>query len=172
MTIAEQAILIRDTLQDWTQESGGKSFVASSLAHMWETAYQKTDVLRVIVVYMGERIRGDFGIAAIEGRVDREWAVAVVRGRGFAADKQENLVGAVQNAQPLYELIDEAVDICRTIVPDADTCERPVDFKGVRPMQTGNASLDGYLIEFSIGTQRDQLVAVPDDESAIITEQG
>lgn len=169
MTISEQAILIRDALQDWTKDSGGKSFLASSLAHMWETAYAKTDSLRIIVVYMGEQIRGEFGIAALEGRVDRQWAVAVTRGRGFAADAQTNLTETVQNAPPLFELVDEAVDICRTIVPDADTCERPIDFKGVRTMQSLNPQIDGYLIEFSIGTQRDQLVEVPDDQEAIIT---
>lgn len=174
MTITQQAVLIRDTFSDWvkTQDESGKAMVASSVGHMWEALRTNTRNVLAVVVYGGERIRGDFGIAAISGRVDRDWTVAISRGRGLVADVQDSLVGTVQDAPPLLDLIWEAANLARCIMPDPNTCERPVDYKGVRTMQMQNQNLDGYLIDFSIGTQLPMVISQPEDTTAIITEQG
>lgn len=174
MTIVDQAVLIRDTFQDWaTSENEGKAFVASSLAHMWEIAFQRTNTLSVIVTYNGENLAGDFEISETHAVYYRNWVVAVTRGRGFASDPQRTLVEQVANAKPLLQLVDEAVDLARMIVTDPDTCpERLVFVRGVRTMQSSNPGLDGYLVEFSIANARDPVSSVPDTLAGIITEQG
>lgn len=161
MTIADQARFIRDALNPWAQQEGGKTFVASDLAHLWQMAQANSKSPRAILCYNGEDIRGDFTVAAILGRVDRHWLLAVTRGRGFAAERGDALTETVGNNKPLYDLVDEARNLIRAMTLDPNVTERPVDFKAIRPMVFGDAIMDGYQIEFSIGTSLDQIAEVP-----------
>ena len=76
------------------------------------------------------------------------------------------LAADFQNARPLFTITEEVRDMCRGFEFDPAWTERPVDYKGVRPFNSGNPDLivDAFQIEFSVGTQLGMLQAAPDDQ--------
>lgn len=165
MRIVDQAKSIQIALNDWAVNNNGISFIASDLAHLWKLAWSASDKVKAIICYMGEDIRGDFSVAAALGRVDRQWTVVITRGRGFNANRGDSLTETMQNAAPLYELVDQARDLIRVMINASN--ELPVDFKTIRTMQTGDVIMDAYMIEFSLATDLNPIVQQPSDMVAI-----
>lgn len=164
MTISQQADLIAGVMQTWIATVKGDVEVCYDLRQMWQVATQASDKVRVLITYGGEDIRGDFAQAAILGRVDRKWIVALVRGRGFNTIPGLALATTQQNAPAFYDQLDEFRNILRSIIFDVNTCENPPDFKNVRPIAYGNdVPMNGYMVEFTVGTQLPQLLDQPED---------
>lgn len=157
--VKDQLESMRYTLDTWAQQYNGKAFIASDLNHMWKVAWQSSSQLRIICVYMGEVIRGDFKIAAATGRVDREFNVMLTRGKGFNQERGDSLTKQVGNEPPLFDLVEEARDILRSLVDIS--AEAPVDYKGIRTMQMGELILDAYIVEFSVATDLPSLADQP-----------
>lgn len=147
MSVANQANYLRDLIEAWTQPRGGAAGVASNLRDMWQQASQASQKPIVLICLTGERVRGPFGTAAVCHRVDRQWTVAVVRGRGFNYVRGDSLTDTVGPCEPFYDSVEAVRDIIRGA--SAMSAEFPVDYKGIRPMQMGSLIIDGYLIEFS-----------------------
>lgn len=147
MSAAVQGNYLRDLLEAWTAPRGGATGVASNLRDMWQQASQASQKPIVLICLMGERVRGPFATGAVCRRVDRQWAVAVVRGRGFNYVRGDSLTDTVGQCEPLYDAVEAIRDLIRGA--SAMSAEFPVDYKGIRPMQMGNTIIDGYLIEFS-----------------------
>lgn len=152
MSISDQAKAIVDVLNTWAANEGGKAFVASDMSNLWQMAQEGPQNPRVLLCYNGEDIRGEFGVAAQTGMIDRHWIAAFTRGRGFNVERGDSLTETRQNARPFYDLIDEGRDLIRNLLLD-EIADGPVDFKLVRPMQMGELIIDGYIVEFSVGTQ-------------------
>jgi len=148
MSVAAQADAIKDVLLNWTQERGGTVQVASNLRDMWSRASQSSQKPIILICFMGEYPRGPFARAAISHRVDRHWAVAVVRGRGFAYVRGDTLTESVGQAEPFYDSVESVRDLLRQ-AGGRLSAENIVDYKGVKPMQLGNLIIDGYLIDFT-----------------------
>ncbi len=161
MDITEQSLKIQEAYKNWASEDGGKAFVCSDLKHLWEQARVSVVAPRALIVYNGEELRGAFSVAAALGRVDRQWLVAIVRGRGMSADRGDSLNKVVGNAKPFYQLVQEARDICRSML--GVSVESPVDFRSIRPMNLGDQIVDGYLIAFSLVADLPFLVTTPVD---------
>jgi hypothetical protein len=119
----------------------------SNLKEMWEQAAMSSQKPRLFVCYTGEKIRGAFADATTAGRVDRQWTVAVTRGRGFSSTRGDTLTKAVGNTEPFMDSVEAIRNIIRNI--DGISIEWPVEYKTIRPMQQGNLVMDGFLIEFS-----------------------
>ena len=147
MTISEQASAIQQVLQSWATPKGGVASVAFDVFDMWETASKQSQAPRILIAYAGEEIRGDFAVAAALHRVDRQWQIAVTRGRGFTIQRGDTLILPNQNAEPFYDSVEYVRDICRCLTGISE--EVPVDFKSVEAMQMGDLIIDGYLIKFS-----------------------
>lgn len=147
MTISEQASAIQQVLQSWANPKGGVASVAFNVSDMWESASKQSQVPRLIIAYAGEEIRGDFSVAAALYRVDRQWQVAVTRGRGFMVNRGDTLILTNQNAEPFYDSVEYVRDIIRCLT--GISAEVPVDYKSVEPMQLGDLIMDGYIIHFS-----------------------
>jgi len=147
MNISEQLETIREAIAEWAEPLGGKTYPVSNLKELWSQASLSSQKPSIFICYMGEKIRGPFGAAAIMGRVDRQWTVAVTRGRGFAANRGDTLTQTVGNADPFPDQVEEVRDIIRSL--EGINMEGPIDYKGIKPMQLGNLVVDGYLIEFS-----------------------
>lgn len=147
MSIAAQALVLRENLRSWAEERGGVAEVVANFRAMWEQASQSSQKPMLLVCFLGERVRGPFSTAAATYRVDRTWNVAVVRGRGFASNRGDTLTEAVGDAPALFDVLEEIRDRIRTFKDIS--AEAPVDFKGIKPMQLGSLVIDGYLIEFS-----------------------
>jgi hypothetical protein len=114
---------------------------------LWMQASMANDRPRILICYNGEKSRGEFSVAAANHRVDRQWIVAVTRGRGWNVKRGDSLYKTVGNADPFYDVIEEVRDLIRCMVGISE--EFPVDYKGMSPMSSGNNALDSYAIEFS-----------------------
>ena len=164
MTISEQATNIVGVMQKWLQGVKGDVEVCYDLKQMWEVASQTSDKVRVLITYGGEEIRGEFAVAAALGRVDCKWIVALVRGRGFNTTPGLALATQQQNAPAFYDQLDDFRNIIRSLIFDPQFCELPVDFKNVRPIAYGNnVPLNGYMVEFTVGTQLPALLDQPEE---------
>jgi hypothetical protein len=161
MDILDQAIALKDYMEELATAEGGKAFIASDLLHMWNIAYQNTQGLRVIICFNGLDMRGGQDYGAILGRADVHWIMALCRGRGFNAERDQGLIGDSVNARPFLKLIQEARDQVRSIV--GLSAESPVDFRRIRPMPMNEGSLvDGYIVEFDLVIDLPPITASPD----------
>lgn len=169
-SIAAQLKTIKGIFDIYCTTNKGAAFICSDLVHLWKLLFDNSQGLKILIMFNGETIRGEFGIAAQMGRVDRQFVVVVSRGRCLTPnDPGKALVNDDFNAPPLFELVEEIRDVCRAIIFDANWTERPVDFSNVIPFPTEHTGriVDAYQISFSVGTQLQLIVDQPDDQSAI-----
>jgi hypothetical protein len=146
--ISDQATILQSVLADWATQKGGSATVVSNLRDLWEQSTLQSQVPRILICFNGCRSRGAFSVANALHREDRDWIVAVTRGRGFNAVRGDSLNKPVQNAEPFYDSVETVRDIIRGI--QNLSAEAPtVDYKGISPMQMGNLVVDGYQISFS-----------------------
>lgn len=159
-TIAQQAGFIANGLDSWAGFNGGHCQIAFDEYEMWYVAGQQSQVPRLILCYAGEQARGDFSLAARLNRVDRQWKLAVTRGRVLTQDRGMDFVASNQNAVPFYDLVDGARDIVRAMV--GVSVESPVDFKEITPMTiVPDVLINAYLISFSIAVDLPALTDTP-----------
>jgi hypothetical protein len=146
-SISGQAGQILAQLLPFAESAGGAAEVVSNLQMLWKQAAMDTQKPRILICYNGESIRGEFATAAINHRVDRQWIVAVTRGRGWTAQRGSSLFQAVGNADAFYDVVEQVRDLIRRMLGISE--EFPVDFKRISPMSSQNKALDSYAIEFS-----------------------
>lgn len=150
ISISQQASNILAVLQPYAQASGGTAEVVSNLQMLWLQASMATDRPRILVCYNGETSRGDFSVANVNHRVDRQWIVAVTRGRGWNSNRGDSLYKTVGTVDPFYDVVEEVRELLRT---KSDISEEfPIDYKRISPMISGNKALDSYGIEFSVAS--------------------
>ena len=85
LSISQQAQQLSDVLLPYAAKSGGDAQIVSNLQMLWMQASMANDRPRILICYNGEQSRGEFSVAAANHRVDRQWIVAVTRGRGWSA---------------------------------------------------------------------------------------
>lgn len=146
-SISVQCQQIVDVLKPYATKSGGFADMASNLRDLWAQTSMASDRPRILVCYNGENIRGDFSVAAFNHRVDRQWIVAVTRGRGWNANRGDSLYKTAGNADPFLDVVEEVRELIRTMIGISE--EFPLDYKRISPMTSGNKALDSYAIEFS-----------------------
>jgi len=147
ISISQQAQNIVDVLRPYAETSGGVAEVVSNLRELWAQAAMSSDRARILVCYNGEQSRGDFSVANVNHRVDRQWIVAVTRGRGWNSKRGDSLYKTVGSTDPFYDVVEEVRELLRTITNISE--EFPIDYKRISPMTSGNKALDSYGIEFS-----------------------
>lgn len=162
MKIKDMMGLIWTALDRWAQDNAGGAYIASDLEHAWRLCQSNTNTPRVIIVYAGENIRGDFSVAAINRRVDREFSVVVSRGRGLQIDRAQTLTDPANNARPLFDLVEEVRDICRNLWA-TQFVEDPVDFKNVLQWDSRPYIVDAYCVNFSIADDLPDWSPTPTD---------
>lgn len=164
MKISEQIKFIVAHLNEYL-ETEGEAFACSDLVHMWQQLLNKSNGLRVLVMYAGESLRENFPGASVTGRVDRRFTVLVTRGRALTVERGTPLINSGAWGEPLYDMVENVRDMCRSFLMDPNTTERPIDYIGINLFNSeGSGQLfDAYQIEFSVGTQLALPVAVPDD---------
>jgi hypothetical protein len=168
ITIRSQLQFIYDTFTIWANTNGQAYSVevVPDMVHMWEQLLNTSQSSRILIMYNGELIRGEFGIAAPLGRVDRKFMVVLSRGQSLTFPIATQYLQTTQNAKPLYEDVEEVRDICRALIFDPNWCEQPVDYLGTTPFPTDGSGrvLDAVSIEFSVGTQLGLIVSQPDQQ--------
>jgi hypothetical protein len=146
--VSDQANMIQGILDNWATVRGGSAVVASNLRDLWQQASIQSQSPRILICFNGARPRGSFAVANVLHREDRDWTVAVTRGRGFNANRGDSLSHTVGNVEPFYDSVEQIRDLCRSIADLSAEYPTP-DYKGIKPMQMGNLVIDGYIIEFS-----------------------
>jgi len=148
ITISDEAKLIRDALQSWVSQYGGEAAIVSNLREMWNQASINSDTPRILICYMGETARGSFSQLSAWHRVDRNWTVAVTKGRGYYLNRGDGLASTDATELPLYDVIESARDVVRGLQTISEETPMP-DYRGIKPMQLGNLVVDGYTIELT-----------------------
>jgi hypothetical protein len=146
ISIAQQANNLHAVLDNYATQRGGEASVVSNLKEWWNQSAINNDIPRILICYMGENSRGSFNTRSALNRVDRTWNVAVIRGRGFSANRGDSLTKTVVNAIPFLQVVEDVRDTIRTILNISE--EFPVEFLSIKPMSFGTTPIDGYIIEF------------------------
>ena len=153
MTISDELEAIRSALYNWANPIGGDVSIVSNFKELWRQAAMSSQKPRVLIAFTGKKMRGNPNIAALLGRSDRSFSVAITRGRGFSANRGDSLVKKVGNADPFLDDVEAAENVIRNlpVLPDPAgiSAEYPINFKGSKAMQLGNLVIDGYMIEFT-----------------------
>jgi len=152
MTISEQLIKLRDALADWARENSGSVVVASDPVHLWNLLSTKPGAPRGILLFDSEEKRGDIEEA---GRVDRKFLLVISRGRGFTADRADALTKGSAGGKPLFDLVEEAREIVRSIEVESpeEIDEVVTNHLRTARFDSGDLIVDAYQIEFSLATQ-------------------
>ena len=156
VSISNQAGQIALVLQGYAQSAGGVADVVSNLRDLWFQASQSSQKPRILICYNGESARGDFSVANYNHRVDRQWIVAVTRGRGWLANRGDSLYKTTTQ-DPLYDVVEEVRELLRCMIGISE--EFPIDFKRISPMNSQNKALDAYAIEFSTANDIPEIIA-------------
>ncbi len=154
MSIVDQITYIRDELHDWASALGGGCEVAGDIVHAFALLQHKPGTVRCVVWLSGEEKRGDYEEA---GFVDRQFTVFISRGRGFTLEPGDSLTARTAgNAEPLYDLVEEARQVIRGLQFAVDETEVTPNFKSIRPFAfPTERPVDAYQIEFSLGSELD-----------------
>lgn len=170
MTIVQTANRFKEVLSPWAESSGGTVEVVFDLTELWATAYKASEKPRILICYNGELIRGDFSVAALTRRVDRQWVVAITRGRGFNNKRGQSLTDTKNNAEPFYDSVETVRDYIRCAIGVSEENQRTenpasgtADFKAIRPMDNGELIIDGYIIEFSTAADLPEVATTPEE---------
>jgi hypothetical protein len=158
MKISTQLEVLRVALDAWASPLGGTAVAVPNLKELWNQASMSSQKPRLLICYMGEKIRGPFADASVAGRVDRQWTVAITRGRGFASMRGDTLKQQVGNVEAFADSVEACRDLIRNL--EGVSQEWPMEYKSIKPMQLGNLVVDGYLIEFSTANDLDKLTTV------------
>ena len=142
-------------LQTYAATVSGKAIIASDLQHAWEYTQGNENFPKIILIYTGDRIRGDFQTASINRMADIDFSVVVSRNRSLTTDRGAALTNPVGNAIPLYQITEGVRDIIRYTSGLDQMKEWPVDYKGTSQWETGAFISDAYSINFSM------LIALP-----------
>lgn len=165
VTISQQSVAIKTTLEGWATPRGGRVAVMANQRHLWEELIDLPQAAanqspRIMVLCAGEDLR-------LPGepdchRVDRRWQVVLVKGRGFYKDP---LSGNV--AEPFTDSIEAIRDLVRTMIGISDEEEVPsVRYQGWKPLPSilptreANAFADAVVLEFMTGNDIPQVVLV------------
>jgi len=148
ITISQEANLIQTELQSWVASYGGTAEIVSNLRDMWNQASINSDTPRILICYMGETSRGSFSQISTWHRVDRNWTIAVTKGRGYYLNRGEGLFDPSSTETPLYDIIETVRDIVRFMQTISEETPSP-DYRSIKPMQLGNLVVDGYTIEIT-----------------------
>lgn len=152
ISISAQANQIGWQLAQWAEPMRGRVKVVPNLRHLWEEIYGADETPTSIVCYMGETNRGTPGNDT--HRVDRQWMVVFIRGRGLDHSVAETSIGPNGGeANSFLDDVETVRDRIRVILSISD--EFPVLFKSIKPMPnlapspSSNAYLDAYALEFT-----------------------
>jgi len=164
MNIGEMLRRVKCSLDTWAEPEGGSVSVAIDSAHMWELGAIDQESPRVILSFTEQRPRvDDPRVQDVLNRVDNFFEAMVTRGRGYEERVGDALVGLADGAparmaRPLHDLVEEAVATIQACTIDDVDVEMPIWYRGTeRVPYNPHEPIYGYIITFSIGTQKADL---------------
>lgn len=171
MTISDQLLAIQAALAAYCDSQGkGQAVICSDFAHYWEALLQGPQTLRCLIVFGGEVPRETFDGGSITNRVDRKFHIAVTRARGFNLARGDTLVTQTQQGDPLFDIAEDVRDLCRGILFDPGSAERPTEYKGIEAMAQAQFGqiVDAYQVTIQTGVDIPAMVATDPNGSGLI----
>jgi hypothetical protein len=148
VTIAEQAKLLKATLDSWAQTLGASVGVAKDPVDLVNILRTRPGAPTVAILFTDEEPRTDFDEL---GRVDRTFKLVLSRGQGFSLDTGAALTDGTAGGQPMFDLVEQARELIRAArFPEAEP--RPY-YKGASQFEVQGFILDAYELRFALGTQ-------------------
>jgi hypothetical protein len=159
--IAEQAAIIKSTLNDWASLPirGGYAGMVPNLKQLFIQAAQDTQAIRILVCYGGQSRRGPFTTASATHRVDRKWLIAVTKGESPSAGRGDFLIEQTGNTDAFLKELATVEDICRWI-PNISQEGPANDYEGTVPLQINDTQMSGYLITITTANDIPQPLGV------------
>jgi hypothetical protein len=152
MTIEETMKLLLGPLKFYASRVKGIADIVSDELHLWYYCYNSEDVPKLLLIYNGDKIRGDFKVAALNSMSDFDFDLVVSRNRGLQVDRAQSLAFNAGNAKPLFQIVEEARNLIRCINTPVGTglVEWPIDYRGTDKWQMPGWIMDGYRVHFSV----------------------
>lgn len=168
ISIADAANQIGTHLDEWAQTRGGYAKVLANLKHVWEEIVLLQDTPRILIVFMGDRVRGRQSLDR-DYRVYRRWSVVIVRGHGFKSGMTER----VGNSEAFYNDVETIRDRVRVMLGISE--EFPVDYVSCEPLSSvmkggdvANAFGDGFILRFETSNDIPEILRDIPEETEVI----
>ena len=136
-------------LQQYAEDGGHKAFIASDLQHAWNYCFQNENTAKIILMYAGERMRGDPVTNSIYRHVDMDFTMLVSRNRPLSVDRALTLYQDAGNSVKLFQIVEDVRDIIRYTNGIAEIVEWPIAYKGAAQWELPGVIMDAYKIDFS-----------------------
>src|SRR5262245_6999631 len=144
MTIAEGLNAVQQVLDAWAKSKGGAAEVAGDPLHLFGLLGLKPGGVRAVVMFAGDLKRGDFEESGIS---DLNFVVVLSRGRGFTLDPGASLVLGSAGGEPLFDLLEAARDLVRSMSFPEDETEVTPNYLGSEIFSTPDGKpADAYQL--------------------------
>lgn len=150
MSVKEQRNQLGARLQEWAGPRKAAVKVVSNQRKLWQCIFDNavSDAPTLVLCFDGETARGSFRDRNLLDRVDRQWVLVVLEGRGFTDPEGEN-------DQQLDDLNDVCEDLRQLVRRQLWMSAEAIDYVGTKPLpgvaqpNMANVHLDGYALTFS-----------------------
>lgn len=136
-------------LQEYAQANGHLACVASDFSHAWNYMQQNENTAKIILIYAGDRMRGDPVTNSIYRHVDMDFSIMISRNRPLSVDRALTLYQNAGNAKPLYKVVEDVRDSIRFTTGIAEIVEWPIAYKGTHQLELPGVIMDAYVVNFS-----------------------
>ena len=162
MTIADQSRLAQTALDAWAKKYAGKAIIVNDESHLWYMLGLGPNSFRAFIEFAGEEAISNFPGGSITGRVNRKFRVVISRRRGMDYYRASNVMEGSGGGPPLADLAEEARNVCRALLFDPVTCDRPTEYGRMDkiPMPEG-VLVDALEITFIVCCQLPPISAAP-----------
>jgi hypothetical protein len=147
--ISTQRKLIGGWLHENFAADGVKVGTVSTMRKMWQEIFDMTTTSapKLVVCFDGATARGGFERRNTLDREDRQWVVALLKGRGLV-----NTDGGDAQLDDFEDFCEEVRDVLRRLI---GISEEAIDYVSLKPLpgvaqpNMANVHLDGFVITFT-----------------------
>jgi len=161
VSISDQTLIIKNTLNDWASENQGICIVCENIEEKLLTGFSNVIGPKILVQFIGEESIGDESVQELLGHVRRSFDILVQRGKVLSDPRNTALTTITGPSRPFYNIVEEIRDKIRCIIWPSPMTTNPTEYHGIRPFENGNWLLDSYVINVSIVTQIGRVQATP-----------
>lgn len=150
MSVKDQRNRLGAVLQEWANPRKAVVRVVANQRKLWQCIFDMAvnDSPTLVLCFDGETARGGFRERNLLDRVDRQWVLVVMEGRGFTDPKDQ------EDAQ-----VDDLNDVCeelrQVVRRQSWMSAEAMDYVSTKPLpgvaqpNMANVHLDGYVIAFT-----------------------
>lgn len=151
--ISDQANQLGTWLSEQTQAAGVTVEIMENQRKLWQKIFDASvdGAPHILICFNGETSRGGFNERNTLHRVDREWVVVILRGRGFKHGLNDEVPKDGLSTR-FYDDIEAVRQLIRRMT---SISEEVLDYVSMKPLpgiaqpNMANVFLDGYVLTFT-----------------------